>query len=361
MRKLFCIFFFLYYFGFARAQTRTPLFPDAYTPLLSAIYNQKFTTADSLFEQLEKLHPQDQALQLLKAYEWKWQYFPLQQQPDSLQALYAHQLKQLISLSEDDAGPKAAFLHMVSQLFVAEFYYNSKAYLKAFQYGSSAYGEMKAFIKDDPKTGAELFISGMYNYYRQFYQESNGLYATMLFFFPSGDKEKGLAFLKECLHQSTYFQTEALSYLAHIYLHIENSPSTAYPFAKQLIRQYHSNKPFQELFAEVCLSLHQFQEAKEAITLLQESKNQSDQLKGKVLALIAAEQNPDSSKQRTLTKYQSTYEDLRNQKDDQQVLISLVTAGIARCYKALGDVENAKKYEGITNDKRKYDYPLTNF
>lgn len=361
LKKVICFSFLLSCFMTVSAQQKAPLFPPAYSPLLHAIYNQSFDQADTLFQELNQQAPSDPALLLLQTYQWKWQYLPIQHQTDSLQDRYIEKLKQIMEQTAKSKGDRIAFLHMVSQLFLAEFYYNSKSYLKAFQYGSAAYGEMKTFIKDDPKTGAELFMTGMYDYYRQYYEESNGLYATMLFFFPSGDKAKGLDFLKACLGQSTYFQTEALSYLTHIYLHIENKPQLALNYAQDLISQYPQNTAFQEMYAEVCLSLHKPQQAQSAISVLLSSNRESDREKGKILALIAQEQNPNQPRVRILAEYNTLYTNLSQQKQPAQTQISLVAAGMARCYQALENPEKAANFKEITLEHRKYDYPLTNF
>lgn len=217
------------------------------------LYSFDFVEADSLISTIDSIK-ESSKFNFLKAHYMRWYYLPIHNQNDSILNLY----KDYLTVSEDFENESALdYTQINSALLSAEYNYNQGNYYKAFQSGSKVYDLVKNNLDREPEQEAVKLLSALYHYYYHYYRAENSVIGAMIWFFKEGDKEKGLKWLEELANQESIVRTEALIYLAHIYLRLENNPNKAFHYAEMLHQQYPNNLKFYELYIESHFALGQ--------------------------------------------------------------------------------------------------------
>lgn len=253
VRKIFIFFTLLFlfqFFSFAQSEnTKDKLL--YYSGFFKALYNFEFLKADSIIHALDGglKDPSDQYF--LKAHYMRWYYLPIHQQSDEILSQYIQFLE--AANNEIDAE-EVNYIYINSALLKAEFNYNQGNYYKAFQNGVKVYDLVKNRLESKPDRVELKFLASLYHYYFQYYKSENLVFNPLMWFFKAGNKETGLRWLEEAAQDNSIIGTEALVYLSHIYLRIENKPSNALGFANQLVLKHPKNLKFYELLIEAHLA-----------------------------------------------------------------------------------------------------------
>jgi hypothetical protein len=106
-----------------------------------------------------------------------------------------------------------------------------------------------------------LFGQGLFNYYAVWIAEEYPWLRPVLFFFPKGNRERGIAQLRQVGQTAFYTATEANFFLVTIFNSArENHPDAAYLLAQKLATQFPDNSRFQVDYAKLCFQLGKFDE-----------------------------------------------------------------------------------------------------
>jgi hypothetical protein len=110
-----------------------------------------------------------------------------------------------------------------------------------------------------------LFGEGLFNYYAVWIGEEYKWLRPVLFFFPKGDRARGLAQLQQVGRTAFYTGTEANFFLVTI-LNSDREKKTAeaYTLARQLATQFPDNSRFQLDYAKLAFRLGKFEESEAA-------------------------------------------------------------------------------------------------
>jgi len=214
------------------------------------LYNFEFIKADSIISTIDSAE-QSSKYNFLKSHYLRWYYLPIHQQNEEVFSKYAHYLDVTTELSIVDDKD---YISINRALLIAEYNYNQGNYYKAFQNGSLIYDLLKKNLEIEPERAELKFLASLYHYYYQYYKEVNPAIGAMIWFFKEGEKEIGLKWLEEVANQKSIVRTEALIYLSHIYLRLENNPEKAYQYAEKLHQLYPNNLKFYELLIECSLA-----------------------------------------------------------------------------------------------------------
>jgi hypothetical protein len=110
-----------------------------------------------------------------------------------------------------------------------------------------------------------LFGEGLFNYYAVWIAEEYKWLRPVLFFFPKGDKARGLAQLRQVGRTAFYTGTEANFFLVTILnSDREKKADEAYVLARQLATQFPDNSRFQLDYAKLAFKLGKFEESEAA-------------------------------------------------------------------------------------------------
>lgn len=117
-----------------------------------------------------------------------------------------------------------------------------KNYLKVAENMQSVISRFKYAIKHENEDDKMKFISGMYHYYVETAKEDYPVIYPILLFYPSGDKEKGLKLMKECMQsEDLNIRIRSLWQSALIYYRDEKKISIAEKYFESLLKIYPDN------------------------------------------------------------------------------------------------------------------------
>lgn len=313
--------------------------------ILSLVYNNDFIAAQALKNNYCKKNTTEAAL--LQAHIIRWKHLPIYLQNEEIVNPY---LESLLSIAENEklTSDYKSFIQLNAFLLLAEFYYNRNETMSAVKYGGKAYSLIKPKLEQNNLSDEWLLVVGLYNYFYSYYLNKNLAYHSLLFFFKEGDKPKGLQQLAQASSSNTIVQAEALIYLSHIYLRLENKPDRSLYFASKLTEKFPDNLKFYELFIEASIA--------------------GNQVDRKVIGLIATLKNSD---QTYYQKYGITYEALikSEMENDIEVLEDAIdfinnNGGgnhlLSLLYKKLAEKNSSNQlYQEKLEAHRVYNYSLT--
>lgn len=317
---------------------------------LENIYQFNFDSTASIIQSIDSTaYPQ--AYNFLMSQYLRWYNIPINEQGEQTLKLYQN----YITTTFDPHSTLDTLLLLNNKLLKAEYFYNNNQLYQAFKESYSLYSLIEPHLEMSPSEIASewLLAVSLYNYYYQYYQDSNPMLSNMMWLFEDGDKTKGLNGLINLTKEDNLAQTEALIYLSHIYLRIENKADSAYNYAKKLHLRYPANLKFYELFIESSIAMNH--DASEVQPLI-------DRLK--------------SSDNVYFKKYGITYDVMNNSKETNAVHLTNLLNCLNKLeqlgggdhlksliYKALYAITNGteqEEYERLLLKTRRYNYSLTN-
>lgn len=229
---------------------------------IDSIYNLNFSAADIIIEDLEENLADYPGILLLNAFYVNWKYRPIKKEHESYQLFESYLQKGVeqceLMLKEDDDNMEASFFLMACHAYLAELYVNNGQNFKALGEAKSAYKYIKIGFDHTDENPEFFFSSGIYNYYREKYPEENPFYKSFLWFFRSGDMEKGIDMLKTGSKRSVFTQAECFTYLFHIYLRYEDNPFSAYYYSTLLKDKYPNNLHYLSNYIENSIRLERY-------------------------------------------------------------------------------------------------------
>lgn len=120
-----------------------------------------------------------------------------------------------------------------------------ESWLKAADDGREALPIVELASKLDPDNKDVELGFGIYNYYAAVIPEKYPLIKPLMFFFPSGDKQKGINQLQNTATHGKYAKYEAQYFLMTLFQQFENDFTKAYEYAVNLNNEFPDNPSFQ--------------------------------------------------------------------------------------------------------------------
>ncbi|MTI33462.1 hypothetical protein [Xanthovirga aplysinae] len=323
-----------------------------------SIYNQNFEASENYLRELKEKLPEHPICPLMQAMVYFWKGMPLDPHDVSFKR-YFKSLKEAAKRSDkllemDPESPEAIFLALSTHGLLAQHYAEEKSYLQAVREAKKCYEYIKIGFGLTHQYPEFYFSSGMYNYYRVQYPESNPVYRPLMWVFAPGDKELGLEQLQQAIEKALYVRTEAITYLAHINLRYLHNPGEAIYLLSILVGDYPKNPLFQTIYVEALLEDSQYELAKAYIDELLMHENIYVRMSAEVFKGILLEKAENKSDQaayyysHALETSKSVYKKRWNYK-------SFAHAGLARIAAQKGDKKLAKKHYQEALNNTKYD------
>lgn len=230
------------------------------------IYNTENQQAIGYINKLQDLLPNYPAAPMMHALNINWSHFPLDTESKEFASLKKHLLTSLERteeiLDKDDENIEGIFFAMSIHSWLAQFYDEAGSTFKALSSAKKAYHYMKKGFDLTDQSAEFYFSTGLFNYYRVQYPESNPVYKPFMWFFRSGDKALGIKQLKIASQQALFTKSEAAMYLAHLYLRYEKDPISALTYSRSLIKSFPKNPVFKVNYVEALLEARRYAEAK---------------------------------------------------------------------------------------------------
>lgn len=212
------------------------------------VYNADLENFDRIAEQVRQMKPDHPVYPMLRALSLRSAYYPIEVGSAEFEKMRTH-LEQVVVkaeaiLDEDEDEPVANFFALASLGLLAMYENDAGNTIRAVGYAKDAYDYLQTGFDLKEKYVEFYFSTGLYNYYRIKYPELRPIYKTFTWFFRDGDLDRGLEQLDRAYRKSVFMRPEAASYLSHIYLHYEDKPYKAYPYARQMVQSYPDNPMF---------------------------------------------------------------------------------------------------------------------
>jgi hypothetical protein len=231
---------------------------------LKFIYNHNFEKARETFTKLND----EQLQQVLEVFCMRWEEVPIQR--SNKKSLYLSKLEAVVkAFKKEDSSkhPSSIYLHISTQLLLAEYHFLNRDFFQALFHGKKAYPLMMQSF-DGGRTEPEfLFVKGLYLYYIEYYRNKGFHYRTALWPFRDGDMDEGLRLIKESASISSLAQTEALIYAAHISFRLEGKPLEGLEYSQKLTEQYPDNPKFRELYLENLLAAGKYEACADLLSM----------------------------------------------------------------------------------------------
>ncbi len=240
------IFFFLFV-GITKAEDAK--FDSLVTTGIKQIYNIKFPKAEKTFRMVIANYPDHPAGRFyLAMIDW-WKVL-LDLNSEKYDEIFYQKLEDVIFqcdelLKKNPKNVDALFFKGGAIGFRGRLRANRSSWLKAADDGREALPIVEHAAELDSNNIDVQLGFGIYNYYAAVIPDEYPMVKPLMFFFPSGDKEKGIEQLNNVAFNGKYAKYEAQYFLMTLYYNYENNSYKADEYAKMLTKEFPDNPVFE--------------------------------------------------------------------------------------------------------------------
>jgi len=221
------------------------------------VYKIKFDSAQAVFQQIIDRDPQDPTGYFLIAMEEWWKIY-LNKNDESNDENYRTAVDKCLDvcderLDKNENDDWALFLK--GGIIGYRGFLNGlrDKWLAAVDDGREGLSMLKRCVELNPSNKDALLGIGLYNYAVNYVTDRYPFLKTLLFFFPTGNKEEGFAQLRDCIEHARFARTEATFVVCYVYLSYEKNYYEAEKYADTLYKQFPDN-PVAGRFLANCYS-----------------------------------------------------------------------------------------------------------
>jgi tetratricopeptide (TPR) repeat protein len=230
------------------------------------VYNLEFDQAEADFHHIVASHPEHPAGYFFFAMIDWWKIM-LDLDNESLDDPFLAKLDIVIDKCDSilDVNPDdvtALFFKGGALGFRGRLRANRGSWIKAANDGRLALPVVQHAFKIAPDNFDILLGMGIYNYYAEAIPEQYPIVKPLMFFFPSGDKKKGIEQLTLAAANAKYASVEASFTLLQLYYTHERQYEKALDIAKSLFERYPNNAVFERYVGRCYVSLGKWEEAR---------------------------------------------------------------------------------------------------
>ncbi len=223
------------------------------------IYNFQPAAAETTLDVLSRANPNHPVLDLLRAVNLYWQWYPARSskvQEQRIRALLNRASKaseKWIAGNKGSKNPEAMYAYFFAEALLAKLDNFAHASIGAAGHAKNAYPYIKRCTDYQQQYPDFYMVSGLFNYYREEYPQIHPFYKTVVWLMKSGNKELGMKQLGMAAQQSLFSKAEAGFYLGHIMLDYEKKPQAALPILQKTAATYPDNLFLNAKYADALL------------------------------------------------------------------------------------------------------------
>lgn len=217
---------------------------------LVELYNMRFESADSIFSIIGNRYPQHPIGPFLKSLTLWWQILPsLSVRDTSRDSDFLRMMDRVIERSEEMQKQHvhefdAAFFKTAALGFRGRLLSDREQWLSAAQDGKASLDHLFELAEADSTNADLLFGVGVYDFFAEAIQEKYPIVSPLMFFFPSGDKERGLRRLAQAAAYGRFVSAEAAYFLVQIHTGFDPDYTQATFYVRMLRERYPDNALF---------------------------------------------------------------------------------------------------------------------
>ncbi|MDG1755728.1 MAG: tetratricopeptide repeat protein [Rhodothermales bacterium] len=214
------------------------------------LYNMRYDRADSLFAVIEAQHPDHPIGPFLASLTAWWKILPTLSVHDTSQDRdFLRQMDRVIKKSKGLERKKknlfdAAFFKTAAHGFRGRLLSDREEWLRAAQDGKAAMDHIFELAEGDTSNADLLFGVGVYDYFAEVIPERYPVVSPLMYFFPSGNKERGLQRLEKAAHEGRFVSAEAAYFLVQIFTSFQPDYARSMEYISMLRERYPGNALF---------------------------------------------------------------------------------------------------------------------
>lgn len=246
-------FFFLFIFCVsfsAKAQEASWIPPEKTTidTIIQVMYNMEFVKAEKLIKSYQNRYPWRPEGPFIEGMIL-WTQILVDMWNPYLDDQFQKKMDYVINICEkmekvDSIATLARYYKSGAVGFKARAYGNRDQWFAAARYGFKALNGIEDAIDGKFKNIDAQFGAGLYFFYAAVIPDDYPFVKPLLWFYPKGDKEKGVQLLQLAADSGLFTQTEAKYFLGTIYDSYLNNPQKAWTYFKELSDKYPQNARF---------------------------------------------------------------------------------------------------------------------
>ncbi|WP_084373548.1 tetratricopeptide repeat protein [Reichenbachiella faecimaris] len=323
------------------------------------IYNQEFSFAEKVIDSLERKLPEHPIVPMMRAMSWAWRDQPIRMS-SPVYSQHEKYLMETIAKSEkisakDSNNLEAMFFEMSAHGLLAEYYAQEGSSFKAISQAKQTYNLIKRTMEHTAKSPELLFLSGLYNYFREKYPERHPMYKSFVWIFKSGDIKRGLIQLDSAVHHSKIVKIEAGLYLSYIWLRYENRADKARYYLERLHKMYPANDYFKAKYLECLMRQKDYSNALPLIQSLEKHQKPYFKMCGEIFHGVYLEK-VDHSLAHAKLLYEKGLATGAKSPDRGEYYRSIAYLGLGRLAESNGDMGLAAEYYEKTIDLDETDW-----
>ncbi|WP_017733423.1 tetratricopeptide repeat protein [Nafulsella turpanensis] len=326
------------------------------------IYNNEHALVQQKLKKLRTSVPADHPVfPMLQALNLYWMDAPMHTKSAYFPVFkdYLHQTVQHseVYLARKQDETLASFLALSAHSLLTRFHADKGDYMAAIGEAKEAYSYMKEAFELAGSYNEFNFPVGLYNYYREKYPELHPVYKPFMFFFRSGDKNKGIRQLEQASRENIFTKPEATVFLVQIYLYYENKPKEALRNIRRLQQEFPQNRLFKAQLAEAYIANGQYQPIRPHIQYLLQQPEPFFKMAGELFEGLYLEKQLKDYEQ-ALNSYTSALETGKSLNYMADVYRSMAYAGLGRIYHHRQQAKQARAAYKKALEYAAFEYPV---
>ena len=232
---------------------------------IKQIYNIEFEQAEKTFRSILTDYPENPAGRFFLAMVDWWKIL-LDLDNESYDQMFFQKIEDVIFhcnqiLKKDKKNVDALFFKGGAIGFRGRLRALRDSWLKAADDGREALPIVEYASKLDPSNQDVQLGFGIYNYYASVIPDQYPYIKPLMIFFPKGDKEKGIAQLKNTAENGKYAKYEAQYFLMTLFFNYESNYEEAKKYADNLTSIFPRNPSFQRWLGRIYARLGDWKNA----------------------------------------------------------------------------------------------------
>jgi len=232
-----------------KAEAQDAKFDSLVSSGIKQIYNIKFPDAEKTFRRVIADYPNHPAGRFFLAMIDWWKIL-IDLDSEKHDEIFFQKLEDVIYqcdqiLKKDPENVDALFFKGGAIGFRGRLRAYRDSWLKAADDGRDALPIVERAASLNPNNIDVQLGFGIYNYYAAVIPDEYPMVKPLMFFFPKGDKKKGLEQLNNTAQNGKYAKYEAQYFLMTLYYNYENNPFKADEYADMLSKEFPDNPTFQ--------------------------------------------------------------------------------------------------------------------
>ena len=328
-------------------------------------YNYEFQAADSIFQQVERMCPRHPVNPFLRGFLIYWEKNPItpfeERSGEFLSeiAIALHLSQNMTEKDEEDI--EGIFFDLAGHALILLYYADNGESMEVISLVGPTYRRLKQGFELGDEFPEFRFFTGVYNYYREVYPVIHPVYKPISLFFPPGDKEAGWNMLLWIKDHSVFLRAEALYFLSHIAMSMEDNPELSLSFSTEVLEIFPGNNFFRVRHLLGLNSAGDYNEMKRQVEILKQKSSQDKfaRLGSLVFGGIVEEKvdQDDNAAFRNYKEGLALAEEFGVRVDNYATLAHL---GLSRIYGRRGEKKLARAHWKQAKSMAKYDYLLKN-